>query len=151
MTKRLAELVLLAGFVVMALFLYRSTAAFPQVTQGSTANYIRALAVSLGGLCLLELGLKSRKKEREKQSSPLQVASAPAQFSGLLILMLLYAMLLEPLGFYIASALFLPLSMVLLGGRRLLPIILTSGGVLLFVYVVFARLLNVPLPESTFF
>ena len=36
-TKRLAELFILTGFTVMAVLLYRSTASFPEVTQGSTA------------------------------------------------------------------------------------------------------------------
>jgi putative tricarboxylic transport membrane protein len=150
MTKRLAELLLLTVFLVMAVFLHRSTAAFPAVVQQSTAAYVRFLALCLGGLSVVELLLwaKNRKTAEKKM---LDLTSAPTRFWSLLISMFGYAMLLEPLGFYLASALFLPITMVILGARRKLQIALTSGGVLLFVYVVFAQLLSVPLPESTFF
>lgn len=150
MTKRLAEILVLSLFAVIAIMLYRSTASFPEMTQGSTATYIRFLAVCLGGLSLLELGLNMRKKANE-DTGVLNITSAPGMFMALLILMFLYAILLEPLGFYLASALFLPVTMYMLGARKSLSIVLTSGGVLLFVFLVFAKLLGVPLPESTLF
>jgi putative tricarboxylic transport membrane protein len=150
-TKRLAELFILTGFTVMAVLLYRSTASFPEVTQGSTAMYIRFLAVSLGLLCLIELGLNMRKKRKAALAAGLKITDGPARFWSLLILMVLYAVGLEPLGFYLASALFLPLTMVVLGGRRPWSILLATAGVLLFVYLVFALILGVPLPEMTLF
>jgi putative tricarboxylic transport membrane protein len=151
MTKRLAELLILTGFVVMAALLYRSTASFPEVTQGSTAMYIRFLAVSLGILCLVELGLNMSKKRKEALAAGLKITDGPLRFWSLLILMVLYTVLLEPIGFYFASALFLPLTMYVLGSRRRWSILLTSAGVLLFVYLVFVRILEVPLPEATLF
>lgn len=150
MTKRSTEIFILLLFTVMAIMLYRSTVSFPEMTQGSTANYIRFLALSLGVLCLLELGLNIFRSVKEAKDS-FHITSAPGMFIALLILMFLFAILLEPLGFYIVSALFLPVTMYVLGARKLLTILLTSGGVLLFVYLVFAKLLGVPLPESTFF
>lgn len=150
MTKRLAEILVLSLFAVIAIMLYRSTASFPDMTQGSTGTYIRFLAVCLGALSLLELGLNMRKKAKE-DTSVLNITSAPGMFISLLILMFLYAILLEPLGFYLASALFLPATMYMLGARKPVSIVLTSGGVLLFVFLIFAKLLGVPLPESTLF
>jgi putative tricarboxylic transport membrane protein len=151
MTKRLAELFILTSFTIMAVLLYRSTVSFPQVTQGSTAMYIRFLAGSLGVLCLVELGLNIRTKRKATLTANLKITDRPVRFWSLLILMVLYAGLLEPLGFYLASALFLPLTMYALGGRELRSILLTSAGVLLFVYLVFALILGVPLPEGTLF
>ncbi len=151
MTRRLAELLVLIFFLVIAVALYKSTASFPEMTQKSTALYIRFLATLLGIFSLLELLLKLRKKNLGKDQEKMQLTEAPLKFTALLILMFLYAILLEPLGFYFASALFLPLTMYILGSRRLLSIALTSGGVLLFVFLVFALLLGVPLPESTLF
>ena len=150
MTKRIAELLLLSVFLLMAVLLYRSTTAFPEVVQHSTAAYVRFLALCLGGLVVVELLLwvKNRSTAEKKM---LNLTSAPVRFWSLLVIMFGYAMLLEPLGFYLASALFLPVTMVILGARKKLQITLTSGGVLLFVYFVFAQLLSVPLPESTFF
>lgn len=150
MTKRGAEILLLIGFLIMAVLLYRSSATFPEVVQRSTAAYVRFLAICIAGLSIIEilLWVKNRSTAEKKM---LDLTSAPVRFWSLLILMFAYAMLLEPLGFYLASALFLPITMVVLGARKKLQILLTTGGVLIFVYIVFAQLLSVPLPESTFF
>jgi putative tricarboxylic transport membrane protein len=150
MTRRAAEIALLTGFLILAVLLYRSTAAYPEVVQNSTAAYVRFLGICLGVLCGLELLLRIKKQSQEP-GKKLELASSPLRFWGLLIIMFLYAMLLEPLGFYLASALFLPLTMFMLGARKKLQVILTSAGVLLFVYLVFAKLLSVPLPQSSLF
>ncbi|PIE72680.1 MAG: hypothetical protein CSA20_06935 [Deltaproteobacteria bacterium] len=151
MTRRLAELLVLVCFLIVAVALYKSTVSFPEVTQSSTALYVRFLAAMLGIFSLLEMLLKLKKKNLAKDQEKMELTEAPLKFTALLVLMFVYAMLLEPLGFYLASALFLPLTMYILGSRRWLSIALTSGGVLLFVFLVFALLLGVPLPESTWF
>ncbi|PIE56349.1 MAG: hypothetical protein CSA34_04505 [Desulfobulbus propionicus] len=151
MPKRLAEILILGCFMGIAAALYMSTSKFPEVTQNSTALYIRFLATFLGIFSLIELLLKMRKSQAGKDQETMRVTAAPGKFTALLLLMFIYAMLLEPLGFYLASALFLPLTMYILGSRKPLAIALTSGGVLLFVFLVFAKLLGVPLPESTLF
>jgi putative tricarboxylic transport membrane protein len=150
MTKRIAELILLGVMLTVAVLLHRSTAAFPDYVQNSTAAYVRFLAICLGCLCLLELFLCAGNVEGGEKKM-LNLTTAPGRFWSLLVLMFVYAMLLEPLGFYIASALFLPFTMFILGARKKMQIVFTSGGVLLFVYLVFAKLLTVPLPESYLF
>lgn len=150
MTKRLAEILILGAFLVISVALYTSTADFPEMVQGSTATYIRFLAVCLGLLCVAEVFLWWRKRGRE-EGKKLDMASAPARFWSLLILMFVYSLLLEHLGFYVTSAIFLPLTMFVLGARKLLMIVATSGGVLLFVFLVFGKILGVPLPEAGLF
>ncbi|WP_457577226.1 tripartite tricarboxylate transporter TctB family protein [Desulfomarina sp.] len=153
MTKQATELLLLSLFLIIAVLLYRSTAAFPEMVQHSTATYIRFLAVCFGGLCLLEivLWLKKQSTSDKGKNGRLNITETPARFWGLLVLMFVYSMLLEPLGFYIGSLFFLPAAMYLLGTRKTSHIIFTSAGVLVFVYLVFDRLLGVPLPESSLF
>jgi len=150
MTKRLTEILILGAFLIISVGLYKSTADFPEMVQGSTANYIRFLAVSLGTLCLVEAGLWMRKKHQD-QGKKLNMTAAPFRFWSLLILMFVYSLLLEYLGFYVTSALFLPMTMFVLGARKVFLIALTSGGVLLFVFLVFGKILGVPLPESSLF
>lgn len=150
MTKRIAELLLLSIFLAMAVLLHQSTSSFPDSVQNSTAAYVRFLGISLGVLCLVELFLCG-KKRADGEKKLLNLTTTPGKFWSLLILMFVFAMLLEPLGFYLASALFLPVTMYVMGSRKKLQIILTSAGVLLFVYLVFAKLLSVPLPESSLF
>ena len=150
MTKRLAEILILLSFLVIAIALYSSTADFPEMVQGSTANYIRFLAVSLGMLCLVEVGLWWRKKEKEA-GKKLDLTSAPVRFWSLLVLMFVYSLLIELLGFYVTSALFLPITMFVLGARNIVLTLVTSGGVLLFIFLVFGKILGVPLPEASLF
>ncbi|WP_430734909.1 tripartite tricarboxylate transporter TctB family protein [Halodesulfovibrio aestuarii] len=153
MTKRFAELLLLGGFLVLAVLLHNSTAAYPKFVQGSTAAYVRFLAICLGILCMAELFFTStaKNKEQKKQKAPLNMAEAPRRFWGLCILLFLYAASFELLGFYLASAIFLPVAMLLLGARKPVTISLTTVGILLFVYLVFGKLLGVFLPTSSLF
>lgn len=152
MTKRFAELLLLGGFLVLAVLLYNSTAAFPKFVQGSTAAYVRFLALSLGVLCLLELFFSSKaKNKKEDANAPLAIAEAPKRFWGLCILLFLYAGSFELLGFYLGSVIFLPAAMLLLGARKPLALVLTTSGIMLFVYAVFEKLLGVFLPTSSLF
>ncbi len=150
MSKRIAEVLLLTGFLILAVLLYRSTASYPEFVQGSTAMYVRFLGGALGVLCMLEL-VVSFKKKKSTDDGKMHIAANSVRFWGLLLLLVIYTTVLSMLGFYLASALFLPLAMVLLGAKNPLIILLTSGGVLLFVYLVFAKLLEVSLPMGTLF
>jgi putative tricarboxylic transport membrane protein len=150
MTKRLAELLILSGYLILAVLLYRSTASYPVSVQGSTALYVRFLGMALGVFCCLEIFLWF-KNRNQATTEKLTIATVPMRFWGLFILLLIYSTALSYLGFYLSSALFLPLAMLLLGAKKPLSIGLTSIGVLLFVYLVFAKLLEVPLPEGSLF
>ena len=150
MTKRLAELIILSGYLILAVLLYRSTASYPVSVQGSTALYVRFLGMALGLFCSLELYLWFRNRS-QATTEKMTIATVPMRFWGLFILLLIYSTALSYIGFYISSALFLPLAMLLLGAKKPLSITLTSAGVLLFVYLVFATLLEVPLPEGSLF
>ena len=150
MTKRLAELIILSGYLILAVLLYRSTASYPDSVQGSTALYVRFLGTALALFCSLELFLWFKNRDRA-ETEKMTIATVPMRFWGLFVLLVVYSISLSYLGFYLASALFLPLAMLLLGAKKPLSICLTSAGVLLFVYLVFAKLLEVPLPESALF
>jgi len=150
MTIRLAELLILSGYLILAVLLYRSTASYPTSVQGSTALYVRFLGMALGFFCSLELFLWY-KNRGQATTEKMTIATVPMRFWGLFVLLLIYSTALSYLGFYLSSALFLPLAMLLLGAKSPISITLTSAGVLLFVYLVFAKLLEVPLPEGALF
>jgi putative tricarboxylic transport membrane protein len=150
MTKRLAELIILSGYLILAVLLYRSTASYPVSVQGSTALYVRFLGIALGFFCGLELFLWFKNRS-QAAAEKMTIAAVPRRFWGLFILLLIYSTALSYLGFYLSSALFLPLAMLMLGAKKPISITLTSAGVLLFVYLVFAKLLEVPLPEGLLF
>ena len=58
----------------------------------------------------------------------------------------LYLVLLNTVGFFIATTIFTPMFMVLYGARKILPIAATTVGLNLFVWVLFVRILNVFIP-----
>ncbi len=160
MSKRLVELIILGALLVLAVLLYGSTAAYPQAVQGSTAAYVRFLALALGLLCLFEtisslIRYKKHKNHAQQSSSDTEalfsIGKNPQKFWVLFVLLLFYAGIFSYLGFYIASALFLPITMYALGARKPLSISLTTLGVLGFVYVVFERILEVYMPIGTYF
>lgn len=148
MRGRLIEILLLAGFLTIAVLLHRSTASYPSFVQGSTASYVRFLAVSLGVLSAAQLLISWRSRAVAEGGTG---GGNPQRFWALLILLGLYSWALGPFGFFAASAAFLPLTMVAMGARRPLPIILNSAAILAFVYFIFVKLLAVHLPKGTLF
>lgn len=62
-----------------------------------------------------------------------------------------YAVLLNLLGFVIASIIFVIATMLAMGERRPLWIVLTSAGITGFIYVVFTVIMGVILPQGRLF
>ncbi len=150
MSQRLVGILILAGLLTLAVLLYRSTASYPAFVQGSTASYVRFLAMSMGILCAAELLLSWRRKAGSGGATE-EGSKNPRRFWALLVLIVVYALALDPVGFFPASAVFLPATMVAMGARRPLPIVLTTAGILAVVHVVFTKLLEVQLPKGTLF
>ncbi len=148
MSKKYAELLLLGAFLVVAVLLYWSTADYPKAVQGSTAEYVRFLALSTGILCVLDFITTMRSKKSEKK---LILSASPTRFWLLCVFLVLYTLSFSLLGFYVASALFLPLTMYMLGARNISSICLTTLGVLAFVYGIFEKTLEVYMPVGSLF
>ena len=71
------------------------------------------------------------------------VVTHPLLVFGLTVL---YLALFHFINFFVATAIFVPLVMLLFGERKVLPILLTTVGLEVFVYFVFVRLLHVYFP-----
>jgi len=70
---------------------------------------------------------------------------------GLIFLMATYLLIMNYLGYYISTGLFLILGMIWMNFKNYLVIALTTGGFLLMSYYVIQTLLQVPLPEGLLF
>ena len=57
-----------------------------------------------------------------------------------------YLMLLNMFGFFISTAVFTPTFMIYFGMRRIMPLVLMTVSLNLFVYILFVRMLNVYIP-----
>lgn len=153
MSQRLVGFLLLVGLLTLAVLLHRSTASYPAFVQGSTASYVRFLAWSLGILCVADVLLSwwRQRGQREGEDAGKPGEMTGKRFWSLLVLLVVYSWALGPFGFFPASVVFLPVTMVAMGTRRPLSIVGTSAGILIFVYLVFVKLLGVHLPEGTLF
>jgi len=68
----------------------------------------------------------------------------------LLVSLIIFALIFEKLGFFISAGIFIPIVALILGYRNYLNLAITTFSVLLFVYLVFVKLLSVNLPGFNF-
>lgn len=147
MARETLDRLVLIGCIVLAVLLYLSTASYTGIAQETSAKYVRFLAVSFGTLALLQLA----RSLWAQSSVPLDLFGRATRFFRLLAGLILFAMSLKHLGFFIPAAMFIPLVAVMLGYRNVLVIAVSTELVLLAVYLIFVRLLSVDLPGPGLF
>ena len=147
MTKKTVDYIILIFCAVIAVLLYRSTAFYPKVSQNSTANYVRFLAVCMGVLSLLQI-YYSRKKN---DNSRADFYTNKKRFYSLVALLIAYISIIAFFGFMLSTAVFLPVTMFFMGHRKKRVILASSLGLLLFLQVLFVTILQVPLPRGIIF
>lgn len=133
--------IFLIGFAV---FIFVYTAGFPEAAQPldpGTEAFPRIIAALIGILALV-LVAKPRAWERFPRES------GAVRVIGTVVLLYLYYLAIEPLGFVVTTSVFLVFQMLLIGVRKIVPIIVVTvvGGVGLF--YLFRNVLDVPLPLS---
>jgi len=64
------------------------------------------------------------------------------------LMILVYTLLIPRVGFFVTSAVFMLIMMVWMGYRKIVPMVLTTGIMLGFIYFLFVVQLNVPLPSG---
>lgn len=147
MTRSTLDRLVLAGFVVLAVLLWLSTADYTGIAQRTSAKYVRFLALSFGILSAAQLLLSLR---RTGPDEPLDLFGRAGRFFGLLAALIAFAAVFRTLGFFIPAALFIPVVALLLGYRNLLVIALSTAGVLGAVWLIFVQVLSVNLPGPDF-
>ncbi len=128
-------------------FLIDGKPLFSQFTQDKTASYIRVVSYFMGFLSIVLLVKTIYTNDIKVQ----MFCTSPKRFFSLLGAIIVYILVLPYIGFFIATSIFLPLTMLAMGYRRLKVIILSCIGILAFVYLLFVELFGVPLPELTIF
>ncbi|MEE9326638.1 MAG: tripartite tricarboxylate transporter TctB family protein [Cocleimonas sp.] len=147
MSKRYIDRAVLILFIVMAVLLYLSTANYTGIAKTTSAYYVRFLAIFIGVLSVFQLGISLLK---DRSYAPLQLTQHVPRFAGLLIALIVFALVFEHLGFFISAGIFIPVVALILGFRNYISIVVTTVFVLLFVYLVFVKLLSVNLPGFNF-
>lgn len=147
MSKNTIDRVALALFIGMAVLLYLSTANYPGIAKTTSALYVKFLAVFIGVLSAMQLGWNFLKNRETKK---LHITDNLPRFWGLLACLIMFGLVFEHLGFFISALVFIPVVSLLLGYRNYLTIALTTIGVLIFVHLIFVKLLSVNLPGLNF-
>lgn len=141
--KPLNRLIALAG-IALAGAMALSAKTFPERATAA-ASYVLFLsaAIAIFSLILLLQTLKNG-----QNNGRMEWVRAPKSFLAAVVGLCCYVPLLSLLGFFPASFLFMALTARLLGFRDLRFLFLGTGGTLLFIYLVFVRFLQVPVPTG---
>jgi putative tricarboxylic transport membrane protein len=137
---------IVSGIVLLALVvaIFVVTLNFPppgQPNDPGTAAFPRIIAGALGVLALMLL-------VRPERGEPLPRGRDVLRVAGIVGLLLFYVVVLELLGFVLATIIFLASALLLAGARRPLALTLVPTGVSVVLYYVFYELLRVSLPRG---
>ena len=78
-------------------------------------------------------------------------AGAAMQITLLLVILYIFALIFEPLGYWLSGILISATLSLYLGNRNIFTLVLLSVGIPSLIYFVFTRLLLISLPEGIFF
>jgi tripartite tricarboxylate transporter TctB family protein len=144
---RVGQTLLGLGLLALSGFLIWETRTFPPAPPGipvGPADYPRAVLLFIAALSVLMILQAWRAPARET----LHFAGR-RYVLGSVILFAAYIELVTLFGYFPATVAYLPVTLCLLRVRRLGPVLVTSLGFILFIYVFFVRILGLPLPEGT--
>ena len=142
MTRSSMNRLFAVGGLGLAAALFYGASSFPD-RAADAARYVFFLAGIFAVLSLVLLLQKTPSPD-----SHVVWVRSPRSFFFAVVAIVAYGAAIPRFGFFPASALFMPLLALLLGYRRPLFIILGTGVILSFVYLVFVYFLGVPVPQG---
>jgi len=148
--RKYIEIIISIFFIVLAALLYGSAdtvnQAVSQASTDSTSTYVDTLAIVLGIAGAIELVMSII-----SSPSMLEFTKNPSKFILLIISLIGYVWIMEYIGFIIATLLFLPVTMKIMGYKSTFKALIISIGITLFVYLLFQVGFEILLPEPTIF
>ena len=147
----LGEVIIPFALLSLALVLLAASLLFPRSGNVGAAAIPQLWIWFLIPICavLLFQAFRSVKVAGDHDKPPATTASAsliPTHMAPFIALMAVYVPCMWLLGYYVSTFLFLIVAMILLGERRVGRLAGIATGWLFFSYIVFARVLFVPLP-----
>jgi putative tricarboxylic transport membrane protein len=141
------DLVIAAALGGLAVAFWFGAAAFDESDASGIgpATFPRGLALLLGVVTLM-LALHAALALRGSGPQATTVVERPAAVVLGIALVVLFPLLMTALGYYLATALWLPLFLYVAGYRKPLGILVYTAGFLAFVKVGFDMILHTPLP-----
>ena len=135
---------LVIGLIVVAIgvAMFIGTKDFPDVTQ--LYSRIVLIIFTVIGAVLVLTSLINAKKPGGEEVSVKEFVNPLIIFA----IVVAYVVLIDLVGFFVSSALFMPACMLFMGYKKPLPMILTTIGMLAFIYILFVVQLKVRLPHG---
>jgi len=150
LNRKYIEITISIFFIVLSALLYGSAdtvnQAVSQASTDSTSTYVNTLAIVLGIAGLMELVTSII-----SSPSVIEFTKNPSKFTLLIISLIGYVWIMEYIGFIIATLIFLPITMKMMGYKSILKAIIISIGITLFVYLLFEVGFEILLPEPMIF
>ena len=143
-TKRqfLGNILIPCVFITIGILFYLITLTFPEEEAGPSAiPHLWIIVLLILSIFLIVQALM-RKMEPDPKSGRLDMLVV---FIGATIAYLIF---MQFVGYYISTFIFLAVVMYFLSYRKYVTIVAVSGGWLLFAYLVFQRMLYIPLPQG---
>lgn len=138
--------------ILVGSFFYYLTLDFPSIeTDVLGAAFLPKLYSIL--LIIFGVILITKKLVKSNTNPENQEGEFKGFFYGLssMVIVLIYVLLLPYIGFYIATILVMLTLLYFLKVRKILVLLSVSVGVTLFVFILFEKLLKVPLPTGVLF
>lgn len=142
---RIQDLVISLCVIALGVFMWVQTADFTDESK-QFSRFVLLLFL-LMGVILLVITLINAKKPAGKEVTLKEFKNPMLMF----VIICAYVAMMITIGFFPATLIFMPVSMLFMGYRRPLPIICTTIGMNLFVWVLFVYSLKVRLPEGADF
>lgn len=141
------------GSIVLAVCAFLWFYAIPYHIKGPLPALLpRCLTLSMMIPCILFLfqGIAAA-RQGQRSSSFRFVPGATVRTLGAIPLMLAYIFLIDILGFYVTTGLFIFIFTLFFGAKKSLSLYLYSLALPLIVYLLIGRLLHFPFPDGIFF
>lgn len=144
--SRLQDLVIGCITAVIGILGLLATGGMPETTQPYT--YCVTGVFTALGVMLVVQSVINRNKAIAGGEVEAKTFKSPAVT---LVLIAAYAFLMDKIGFFVTSGVFMVVMMLFLGYRRILNMAITVIGMLGFIYILFVYQLNVALPSGLLF
>ncbi|MBQ6292993.1 MAG: tripartite tricarboxylate transporter TctB family protein [Lachnospiraceae bacterium] len=142
---RIQDLVIGVIAVAIGIFLFIQTKDFPGVTQ-LFSRIVLIIFLVIGAVLVLTSLINGKKP------GPEEVHIKDFKNPMLIFLIILvYVIMIDKIGFFVASAVIMPALMLFMGYRKPIPMIATTIGTLGFIYFLFVTQLHVRLPADLLF
>ena len=142
---RIQDLVI--GIVALAIgvAMFLGTKEFPPITQ-LYCRIVLIILITIGAAMILTSLINAKKPGPEEVHlkewiNPMII----------FLIVLVYVFMIDKIGFFVSSAIVMPGIMLFMGYKKPLPMILTTVGMLGFIYILFVTQLKLRMPQGLLF